>query len=65
MSETKNNLELRSKVNFLGYEISGSIDHGECFYDSESLKKFCDNLDEMKKLAKEYYESNRKEMDED
>ncbi|WP_319618421.1 hypothetical protein [Bacillus cereus group sp. BfR-BA-01700] len=58
----KKNLELRGKIIDLGCEISGDIDHGECFYDEDMLKDFCKSLDRMKELASDYYDSNRKEL---
>jgi hypothetical protein len=63
--ETKKNLELRKKIIDLGYGIAGEIDHGECFYEKNMLEAFCASLDEMKNLAREYFVSNRKEIDED
>lgn len=61
--ETKNNLELRKKIIDLGYEIAGDIDHAECFYDLEMLNDFCSNLNKMKNLAREYFISNKKDLD--
>ncbi|MCM3735581.1 hypothetical protein M3215_07050 [Bacillus cytotoxicus] len=63
--EMKKNLELRQKIIELGYEISGDIDHGECFYELEMLNDFCESLDRMKELALEYWESNKKTLNED
>jgi len=63
-NETKNNLKLRQQIIDLGYEISGDIDHAECFYDLDMLNDFCSNLEKMKELALDYYKSNRKELDE-
>jgi hypothetical protein len=63
--ETKNNLKLRQQIIDLGYEITGDIDHAECFYDKEMLDEFCSNLDKMKNLAREYFISNRKEIEDD
>ena len=57
--QTKQNLELRKKIITLGYEITGDIDHGECFYEREMLIDFCSNLDKLKNLAHEYYISNK------
>lgn len=64
-AETKKNSELRSKIIDLGWKISGEIEHAECFYDLEMLNDFCSDLDKMKELALEYYNSNRKELDEE
>jgi hypothetical protein len=63
--ETKNNLKLRQQVTNLGNEISGEIEHAECFYDKEMLENFCSSLDMMKNLAREYFISNRKEMEDE
>jgi hypothetical protein len=63
--ETKNNLKLRQQIIDLGYEISGDIDHAECFYEKDMLEEFCSNLDKMKNLAREYFVSNKAEMEEE
>jgi len=54
----KNNIRLRQQIIELGYEISGDIDHAECFYDLKMLNGFLSKLDEMKKFSIEYYRSN-------
>ncbi|MGG3547258.1 hypothetical protein ACT7CS_22190 [Bacillus pacificus] len=59
--EMKKNLELRRKIMDLCYSISGDIDHGECFYDKDMLNVFCKDLDRMKELALEYYNSNKED----
>ncbi|EEL69452.1 hypothetical protein [Bacillus mycoides] len=59
--EMKKNLELRGEIIDLGYSISGDIDHAECFYDEDMLKDFCESLDRMKKLAVDYYNSNKED----
>lgn len=63
--QTKNNRRLRAQVINLGYEISGGIDHAECFYDKEMLEEFCDNLDKLKNVAREYFISNELENEKD
>lgn len=63
--EMKNNLKLRNLVNDLGDEIVGDLHHGECFYEKEMLEEFISNLDKLKNLAREYFISNRKEMEDD
>lgn len=63
--ETKNNLELRQALIDLACEIDGDVDHGECFYDEEMLNEFISNLDKMKNLAREYFISNKCEMEDE
>jgi hypothetical protein len=63
-ARTKQNLEFRQQIIELGYEISGDIDHAECFYDEEMLKDFISNLDKLKSIAREYFISNKSEMEE-
>jgi hypothetical protein len=63
--QTKKILELRKQIMDLSYEISGDIDHGECFYDEDILSDFCESLDRMKDLALDYYKSNREELDDE
>jgi hypothetical protein len=38
--ETKNNLKLRQQIIDLGDEITGDIDHAECFYEWDMLHEF-------------------------
>jgi hypothetical protein len=61
----RQNLEFRQQIIELGYEIAGDIDHAECFYDEDMLKDFISNLDKLKSLAREYFISNKSEMEED
>ncbi len=56
------NMKLRKKLHDLWAGIDGDIDHGECFYDFEMFKEFCERLDELKETALYYYESNREEI---
>jgi hypothetical protein len=54
-------MNLRSEVYQLRDEISGDIEHGECFYDLESLNELCEKLDKMKELSLKLYDENRAE----
>jgi hypothetical protein len=54
----------RQQITELACEIDSDVHHGECFYEKEMLEEFIANLDKMKNLAREYYISNRKEIDE-
>jgi hypothetical protein len=61
--ESKRNLKLRGKLNDLGMEFFGDIEHGECFYELEMLEGFLKKVDEMKRAALDYYHSNKEEAD--
>lgn len=70
MSEEKKkqmqeNMKLRNRVQELGEEIAGDIHHGECFYEKEMLEEFIGNLNDLIGTAQAYYESNRKELEND
>lgn len=53
--------DLRKTIIDLGYEISGDLDHGECFYDKGMLDQFLQNLDILKTTAIAYYNANKEE----
>jgi hypothetical protein len=57
--------DIRQQIIDLANEIDSDVDHGECFYEEDMFKEFIANLDKMKKLAKQYYKQNQKEMEED
>ena len=61
----KENMKLRGEVQDLTDVIAGDVNHGECFYEKDMFDDFINNLDKMKDLAQKYYESNKKEMEED
>lgn len=63
--QAQENMNLRGQVHDLADEIAGDVHHGECFYEKDMLDDFIKNLDKMKELATKYYESNRKELEED
>jgi hypothetical protein len=66
LSETaQENMKLRGEVHDLADVIAGDVHHGECFYEKDMLDDFIKNLDKMKDLAQKYYDSNKKEMEED
>jgi adenylate kinase len=54
---------LRQRVFELACEIDGEVQYGECFYEEDMLNNFCNSLDKMKELAREYYKEIQSEMD--
>jgi hypothetical protein len=58
-------MSLHKELMNVYYSISGSIDHGECFYDKNMLKSFLSELDALKLLAQKLYEKNQQERDDE
>lgn len=58
-------MEIEQQIKDLYYSISASIEHGECFYDSDMLNDFITSLDKMKELAQQYYVENKQEDEDD
>lgn len=56
---------VRREVEDLACQISCSVDHGECFYDTDMLDEFISDLDRMKNLAIAYYRENKDEMEDE
>ncbi|WP_428828515.1 hypothetical protein ACPJHH_13190 [Bacillus altitudinis] len=56
---------MRSIIEDLASQILCSVDHGECFYDTEMLDEFIADLDRMKNLAIAYYRENKDEKEDE
>lgn len=55
--------EYRRVIEDLACQLSGDVDHGECFYEKDMLDEFLSNLETMRNLALKLYVQNREEMD--
>jgi hypothetical protein len=55
--------EYRRELEDLVCQLSGDVDHGECFYEKDMLDEFLSNLETVRNLALKLYVQNREEMD--
>lgn len=46
--------EIRTEITTLSEDIQAEINHAECFYDNDMMNEFCEMVDKLKTLGREY-----------